>query len=67
MKLMEKELHPAMKMENPAEKTGEDDKKPRTVGDFLDSLPPPRYKRFAPRLRRIFRLRLPFTFDHEYE
>ena len=40
----------------------------RTVGDFLDSLPPLRtYKRFAPRRRRVFRLRLPFTFDYEYD
>lgn len=62
-----KEPNPAIKTENPAEKTVEEDKKARTVGDFMDSLPPPAYKRFAPRLRRIFRLRLPFTFDYEYE
>ena len=61
----EKEAKPAVKTEKPVEATDEDAIKQMTNREFLDYIKPSTYKRFAPRRRRVFRLRLPFTYDYE--
>ena len=64
----EKEPKPAdleaVKPELPSEKTNGDDHKEPTLGELLATINPT-YGRFAPRRRRVFRFRLPFTYDYE--
>ena len=60
-----KEPNPAERVEKPVETLDGDAIQQMTNREFLDYIKPTTYKRFAPRRRRIFRFRLPFTFDHE--
>lgn len=61
----EREPRTAVRAANAVETTDGEAIKQMTNREFLDYIKPTTYKRFAPRLRRVFRLRLPFTFDYE--
>ena len=60
----DKGAEPASRAENSVASPDAEKIRRMTNREFLDSIKPTRYKRFAPR-RRVFRFRLPFTYDYE--